>query len=272
MVIDGHAHACGKYLNVDSIEKYLFEHRIDKVVLCGGEPNSCKDYSYPMLSTIFKGENLGYFFNKIICKVTKISHAATHIDEQNEAVYKLACELPEKVVNTYWVNPLEKNCVKKMDKLYPTYKFKMVKLHQCWTNFDINCNEYTEIIKWATIHNLPVFIHLLSENQVVKFVETANNSIDTTFIVAHMIGIDYMGRNLSNPNIFFDLSAPQLYSINILQRAINVFGAERLLLGSDTPYGKDNIEKVYQKLRQVKVSENEMKLICGKNLKLLLDL
>lgn len=272
MVIDGHAHACGKYLNVESIEKYLFEHRIDRVVLCGGEPNSCKDYSYPMLSAIFKGENLGYFFNKIICKVTKISHAATHIDEQNEAVYKLACELSEKVVNTYWANPLEKNCVKKMDKLYPTYKFKMVKLHQCWTNFDINCNEYTEIIKWATGHNLPIFIHLLSENQVVKFVETANNSIDTTFIVAHMIGVDYMGRNLSNPNIFFDLSAPQLYSINILQRAINVFGAERLLLGSDTPYGKDNIEKVYQKLRQVKVSENEMKLICGENLKLLLNL
>ncbi len=72
MIIDGDAHACGVYASVQGIEKYLIEHNIDMVVLIGGEPDSVKNYDYPMLSNLFKSEKLGYFFNKIICKVTKL--------------------------------------------------------------------------------------------------------------------------------------------------------------------------------------------------------
>ncbi len=84
MIIDGHAHACGAYLTTENIEKYLVAHEIDKVVLCGGEPNSSKNYAYPMLSNLFKGQRLGYFFNKIICRVTMINYVANNIDEENE--------------------------------------------------------------------------------------------------------------------------------------------------------------------------------------------
>ncbi|BCZ44476.1 hypothetical protein psyc5s11_05430 [Clostridium gelidum] len=78
MIIDGHAHACGTYCSEKSIIKYLDLHGIDMVVLCAGEPESKKNYFYPMLSDIFKSEKLGFFFNKIIATVTKISGVSNH--------------------------------------------------------------------------------------------------------------------------------------------------------------------------------------------------
>lgn len=270
MIIDGHAHACGKYLNSQSIVKYLDEHRIDMVVLCGGEPNSVKDYSYPMLSNVFTGQGLGYFFNMIISMVIKINHAADHLDEQNKAVYELTKQLPNRVINAYWVNPTEKNCIDKLEQFYSVYNFRIIKLHQCWTQFDINSNQNKKIFSWANEHKIPVFIHLRSHDQVMEFVKNANQFSDTVFIVAHMIGLDYISQNLNGTNVYFDLSAPQLYSRNMLKKALNKFGAERLILGSDTPYGIDNISKVMSRLKQLSLSVEDIDLICGSNLAKLL--
>lgn len=88
------------------------------LVLTGGEPDSTINDSYPMISNLITGEKLGYFFNKIICIVTKLKKVAAHIDEQNEIVYLISKELPGKVINTYWANPLDDNCNVKMDSFY----------------------------------------------------------------------------------------------------------------------------------------------------------
>lgn len=270
MVIDGHAHACGHYLTPQSIEQYLISHKIDIVVLSGGEPNSTKNYPYPMLSNLFKGDKLCYFFNKIICNITRLNQVASHLDSQNELVYQLAKKLPHKVINTYWVNPLDDDCWDKMLSYYPRYNFKMIKLHQCWTDFDICSEICSKIFAWTAEKSLPVFIHLISKEQVIKFVNVVNKFSDTTFIVAHMIGSDYMGDALNHQNVYFDLSAPQLYSVQILKRAIKNFGVGRLILGSDTPYGTNNIDKVILRLKQQSLSEQEISSICGNNLAQLL--
>lgn len=47
MVIDGHAHACGDFLTVESIKKKLDELRVDKVILVPGEPGSDKNQDLP---------------------------------------------------------------------------------------------------------------------------------------------------------------------------------------------------------------------------------
>jgi hypothetical protein len=49
MVIDGHAHASGEYLKVESITDYLSRNNTDKVVLVPGELNSSKTYHLPHL-------------------------------------------------------------------------------------------------------------------------------------------------------------------------------------------------------------------------------
>lgn len=272
MIIDGHAHACGVYLTESSIKQHLSKNGIDMVVLSGGEPGSNKNYAYPMFSNIFKSEKLIYFFNKIICTVTRFNNIAEHIDEQNEIVARLCEKSPDMIINTYWINPNDSNCLEKLKVNHSKYNFKMLKLHQCWTNFDINCASCNEIFSWAQENNMPVFIHFISHQQVVLFADMANYFSNTKFIVAHMIGADYLNNVLKYKNVYFDLSAPQLYSIDILKRAIRNFGVDRLVLGSDTPYGRNNINKVLSRLRKLSLSNQDIDLISGENLEKLLSL
>lgn len=266
MIIDGHAHACGVYSNVNSIKRQLEIKGIDKVVLCGGEPNSDRNYTYPMMSKIFKGEKLAYVFNKVIRRIVKINHSSNYIDEQNGIVSKLQQQMPDKIINAYWANPLEANCIDKMERFYSINGFKILKLHQCWTFFDIRSSKSTDLIMWAAKKKMPIFIHLFSNEQVLYFVDIANKFVDTTFIVGHMIGFNSINNKLKSPNVYFDLSAPQLYSEDILKGAINKIGYERLILGSDSPYGTDNISKVLERLKKLMLTENQMTFICGENL------
>ncbi|MGL5616725.1 MAG: amidohydrolase family protein [Sarcina sp.] len=175
-------------------------------------------------------------------------------------------ELPNNVVNAYWANPLEDDCLEKMERFYTLREFKMVKLHQCWTPFEIYCSGSIEIIKWASDKKLPIFIHLFSDKEVSGFVEVANRFKNTTFIIGHMIGFTTMSASLENENVYFDISAPQLYSENILKSAIDKVGCERLILGSDSPYGVDNIDKNIRRLRKLKLTDSQIISICGENI------
>jgi predicted TIM-barrel fold metal-dependent hydrolase len=272
MIIDGHAHACGVYSDVNSIKRYLENKGIDMVVLCAGEPDSDKNYTYPMFSKIFKGQQLVYVFNKIIQTIVKIKHATDFIDEQNKKISILQQSMPDKVINAYWANPLEVDCIDKMERFYSVNGFKILKLHQCWTPFDIHSSESIDIIEWATNKELPIFIHLFSDEQVSSFIEVANKYINTIFIVGHMIGVISMSKKLINQNVYFDLSAPQLYSELTLERAIHKIGYEKLILGSDSPYGIDNIEKTLERLKKLLLTENQIRCICGDNLTRILQL
>ena len=86
MIIDGHAHGCGVYGTEENILNYPEIYKIDKVVLCAGEPNSSRNYKYPMISNIYKGYKTGYVFNNIIGVAVMLSGIAKYIDEENEYI------------------------------------------------------------------------------------------------------------------------------------------------------------------------------------------
>ena len=266
MIIDGHAHACGSCNGTESVKRYLKEHKIDKVILCGGEPNSNKDYGYPMLSNIFTGEKLGYFFNKIISKVTHLHSLSQEIDRQNQLVYDISASLPEQVLNAYWINPAEENCLEKMKRFYETKGFTIIKMHQCWTAFNLDSENCRNIYRWAQENKIPVFIHIISRKQVEVFRDVANEFANTNFIIAHMIGADYLYDKLHKNNVYWDLSAPQLYSSITMKKILERYGAEKLLLGSDTPYGKNNIQSVMKRLNRLNLSKKDLDAITYKNI------
>jgi len=272
MIIDGHAHACGTYCNGEKIIKYLDSHGIDKVILCAGEPESDKDYSYSMLSDIFKSTKLVYCLNKFICFITNRTGLANHIDEQNRVVYDISRKSPKRIINAYWANPLDENCLEKLNKYYPIYNFKVIKMHQCWNRFDFCGTKNIEVIKWATQNNIPIFIHLLSEEQVLKFIKVTNTFLNTTFIVAHMIGFERINGNTKNENVYYDLSGPQTYPAQIVEKAIRTVGSEKLILGSDTPYGIDNIQKIQNRLKKLSIVDKDLENIMGNNIMKLLNI
>lgn len=56
----------------------------------------------------------------------------------------------------------------------------------------------------------------------------------------------------------------------MLKRAYELVGAERLIVGSDTQYGDNNIKKAINKLRDLNMSEAEINMICSKNIEKIL--
>lgn len=271
-MIDAHAHACGAYCDCNSIADQLEKIGAEAVVLCGGEPESRINYPHPLLSAVFWSERLGFRFNRFIKAAAAKKKLAESLDSQNATVSMLAKLLPGKVYPAYWANPAEKDCLQKLESFYAAHKFCMIKLHQCFTGFDIRSPQCEELICWAEQHNIPVFIHLLKAEQAYHFTQLANRHANAIFIVAHLLGFDIISRHLKSQNVYFDLSSPQLYSIFMLKRALKKYGPERLIFGSDTPYGINNHRAVLRRLRWLKVSKDDLALITDGNIRKLLGI
>jgi predicted TIM-barrel fold metal-dependent hydrolase len=127
-----------------------------------------------------------------------------------------------------------------------------------------------KIVEWALEENLPIFIHISSAEQVQEFICTANEFKENTFIVAHLIGFDEIYNGAKNPNLYYEISPPQLVPVRKLKNAIARVGADRLILGSDTPYGRGNLKINLERIDRLDISESEKSMIKGDNMHRLL--
>lgn len=270
-IIDGHAHACGMLLNTNDALNYMNANNIDKIVLSAGEPDSQKVYKLPYLAKLFTGSKLIYANNALTALIIRISKMNRHIDWGNKKIALMAQECPESILNTYWINPTEVSCIHKMDEFHKKYSFCMIKMHQCWTKFDIEEEGVKKTIEWAQLYQKPIFIYLKSKNQVKKFILLTKKYTKVTFILAHLIGIEEFDSTVGE-NVYFDISCPLLHSVKMLNRARSNFGAERLLLGSDTPYGADNINLSISQMRDAGMNRDEIELVCNKNIQKILGI
>lgn len=271
-MIDAHAHACGCYLDCDSIANRLEKIGADAVVLCGGEPQSRICYPHPLLSAIWQNEKLAFRFNRFIAAAVKKKKLSDSLDEQNAAVCSLAKLLPNRVFPAYWADPAEQNAMEKLESFYSEHKFYILKLHQCYNSFDIASPICEQLITWAENHAVPIFIHLKNPEQVYTFTQVANRHSKAVFIVAHLIGCDIISRHLKNNNVYFDLSSPQLYSRQMLRRTFERYGASHLIFGTDSPYGLRNDKIILRRLRWLQVDEAELALITDGNIRRLLEI
>lgn len=270
-IIDGHAHACGMFLNPSDTVRYMKVNNIYKMVLTAGEPDSDKIYRLPYMARWFRSSRLIYMNNALTSMIIKLSKMNQYIDQGNEIVALMAQEFPDYLMNTYWLNPLEADCIQKLELFSRKYSFCMIKLHQCWTAFDMGDENILKVIEWANLNGKPIFIHLKSRSQVKKFISLTKKYQGVTFILAHLIGIEEFDRSIGN-NVYYDISCPLLHSTKMLEKAWKNFGAERILLGSDAPYGTDNIKLAISQMREAGMNHDEIELICSKNIEKLLGI
>ena len=272
MIIDGHAHACGIYLEAESILENLKKEGIDKVILSAGEHGSKTTYSLPALGRVFKTSKLIYINNQLTNYIIKKSNVLEYLQEENIRLAQMAQLHKEHILNTYWVNMLEDDCLVKLKQFEAEWSFALIKLHQCWTPFDVQDMRCSALFSYAGKIHKPIFIHMSTQEQVRKFIKITHEYPDTIFIVAHLIGIEEFNKNNTGENIYFDISCPELNSMNMLKRAYDLVGAEHIILGSDTPYGKHNISKAIKKLEKLELTKEQKECICGKNMAKLLNL
>ncbi|MDA8336815.1 MAG: amidohydrolase family protein [Peptococcaceae bacterium] len=273
MIIDGHAHSCGQFFDPERIVARLTELNADKVVLCPGPKNGPKSHNYiPDLAKYFGRRDMLLDANRIIGLIAKIQK---HDDllARNEYVYSLHQKYPERIIQFFWANPNSDQIETDLHDTFESWQFKGIKLHQCAQNFELFSRGLDHALDFAREKEIPVFIHLRSRKDVHRFITVAQKYPTINFIIAHLIGMEtFLKHKRELNNLYFDVSPAPFTSPPRICEAIRNFGANKLILGSDTPFGQDNLRKNIQKVSRLKISSREIELILGNNLRALLSL
>lgn len=273
MIIDGHAHACGEYLTPESIENYLAVNGADKVLLAPGELNSAKSYSMPVFSEWFPKKNAVKVTNVMTRIVVTLSGSADHILAGNEYVYGLTQKCPELVLQCLWVTRQMPDPVAYLDEKFELWKFKCVKVHQVWEDVSVDSDFFRDTAGWAETHSIPLFIHPGSDKEAMKLVRYKREHRNLKLIVAHLFGLEFFIREgVKDENLYFDTSSVQFTSTFRVKKAIDFVGADRVLLGTDTPYGESNLKLNLARIRSLEISDYDKQKILGENLKDLLKI
>jgi len=273
MIIDGHAHACGNYLSPEKIVEHLAQSNVDKVVLVPGELNSNKTYSFPNVAKLLPRQNVTKFFNQLTKTVVRLTNARKDFINGNAYVYELAKALPDKVIQFYLLTNIYASIAQELDEKYSKWKFKGLKLHQCWFPISIKSKIFDEASDWARKNDLPIFIHLFSDSEVKMLIDYKKDNPKSKIIVAHIFGLElFIKSKIVFENLYFDISTYQVTSNKRVLKAINYFGADKIIMGSDTPYGKNNLQKNIDRVKKLKIGKQEKDMILGENIKRLLKL
>lgn len=273
MIIDGHAHTCGEFFEPEKIIAKLDELKVDKVVLCPGVDNGPKRYNYiPGLAKIFSTADILLSTNRIIKLLAKIQQPDDLL-ARNEYVYSLYLKYPDRIIQFFWADPNSNQIETNLYEKFYSWGFKGIKLHQCTQSFEYISPGLDVVINFAWEKQIPIFIHLRSTGDIPKFIDIVTKYSEVNFIIAHLIGLEiFIKHKKILNNLYFDISPTPLISLKRLHMAINHFGAGKVILGSDTPFGKDNLRKNIEKVTQLNITDREKELILGGNLQRLLKL
>jgi len=273
MIIDGHAHSCGEFFEPEGIITRLDGVKVDKVVLCPGVKNGPGKYGFiPRLSAVVRNTDIMLGANKIIRLLSKIQKPCDLLTG-NEYVHSLHLQHPDRIIQFFWADPTSDEIEAHLHEKFAAWGFKGIKLHQCTQSFDSTSPGLNVTINFAREKEMPVFIHLRSPGEVRKFMDIAKKTPEVNFIIAHLIGLKTLIKYKDTlNNIYFDISPAPLISLKRISMAVDNFGAGKVILGSDTPFGKDNLRKSIQKVTQLKLSRREEELILGENLRRILKI
>jgi hypothetical protein len=251
MIIDAHAHAAGDYATVESVVAASKRYGIDKVVLCTSPKNNL-DLKAPPNFPLMKSPNSIYLLNRMLRLAYK---SFKDYGDGNQYVFELRNKAPEIVIPFLWVNPLDPQHMSNLETKIREYQVRGIKLHQAWNPFTIDSNEFNSLVEVARANRLPVFIHLYSKRETQKLCQFIVNNHDVTFIIAHMLGLDiFQEENKNLSNVYFDTSGSERVRGKDIQEAIELFGYERVVFGTDTPYA--SIGDQINKIEQLKLSDN----------------
>lgn len=273
MIIDGHAHACGDYLTPDRILRNLDDNNADLVILSPGELNSKKTYKMPNIAEMFPAKNAVKATNVMTKLLTGLTHAIDAIPAGNEYVYDLTKKCRDRVLQCLWITGKIPDPESYLTEKLNDWHFNILKIHQCWENISVDSGFFQTVAQWAELNNMPFFIHPLSDQEVLKIIEYKKKHRNLKLIIAHIFGLElFIKEGFKDENLYFDISSLQYTSTLRVLKAIEFAGADKILLGSDTPYGINNLKKNIDRVQSLYISNSEKQKILGDNMKRILGI
>ncbi len=272
MIIDGHAHASGEFLEQDGILAALDAAGAAMVVLSPGDLHSRRKYALPDFASRFPGTRWMVGINRMIRLSSKVKNLADGLEEGNRIVAGLHQGAPDRILQSYWVDVRQDNALEILDERYGEWGFSMVKVHQCFTPFETDGGFMRDLSRWCHHRGIPLFVHLHTERDVQSFMGLCREFSGTHYVLGHCIDVDTVCRFPAPENLFFDISPPDLVSVRQILKAVEHLGSDRICLGSDTPYGKNNLRRNIEKVRRLPLPEAHIDRILGQNMFALLQL
>lgn len=160
--------------------------------------------------------------------------------------------------------------IERMSKLGVRLIGELVPYHHLWD--DYSCRGFSEILDVARDYNMVVSFHSMNEDSMDKMVSEHK---DITFVAAHPGEYREFMRHLErmkmSENYHLDISGTGVFRLGMLRHAIDEFGAERVLLGSDYPTCNPSMF-VHAVLSDPLITDTERELICNANAKRILGL
>jgi len=273
VIIDTHAHAAGPYMKAENLIAAMDANNVDKTVLVPGEWQSDTTYAMPDIARAFPYKDVVSVTNRITKAVIGISGKAKHIDRGNAYVHTMACQYPKRIIQFYWARLRKAGIMDDLQHDFSAYAFKGLKLHQCWERFSVEERMFHQVADWAAAHDLPVFVHLYSKNEAACLARYITRHKSPVFIIGHLYGLEqYIQERVPDDRVLFEISTPDLVSIERLKKAVSWFGAGRIVLGSDTPYGCNTLKRNIDRVMSLPVADSEKELILGRTMKSLLGI
>lgn len=124
--------------------------------------------------------------------------------------------------------------IKRMDKLGIKLIGELVPYLDGWK--DYSSPEFSELLKEAGKHNMIVSFHSMGDDEMDEMVKKHS---DVIFVAAHpgeyASFMRHVERMKYSENYYLDLSGTGIFRYGMLRHAIDAFGADRILFGSDYP-------------------------------------
>jgi predicted TIM-barrel fold metal-dependent hydrolase len=268
LIIDGHAHSAGEFYRGEDIVRTMDGLGVDQVVLCPGPLNEPKKWPVPDLARIIRKRGLGMVGNRLLSLTSGYVRRRFDFDVNNAYVAALARRHPGRIVQACWVDPANPGLTGWLEAHRAEWKFKALKVHQCFQRSKADSKGMHDLARFAAATKIPVFVHLFSRRDAIDLLKLIVAHPGTIFVIAHVMGLGAFtpadgGDALRN--VYFDTSPPNLLPLGLVERALGIFGAGRLLLGSDTPYGKNNLAAAITRVHRLDISDEEKALILGGN-------
>ena len=190
----------------------------------------------------------------------------------NDQVYSDVAGNPDRLIGFGRLDPNQgEQAVAEARRCVVELGLSGIKLHPQAQKFAIDSMTVYMITEWvaAVRPDIPIIFDNGKPTSPNKLIgDLAGAFPKVTFILAHMRGGDFIEVTAAHDNIYIQTTGvPQ---VEVVQKCVDELGADRVMMGSDSPY--HSMEDEVKKVEALQLSESEKQMVFGGTAKKVLEI
>jgi hypothetical protein len=244
-------------ITAENLIQVMDNNKIDKAVCC---PNTVVGYKYSLANDYIAASMKKYpdrFYG--FCRIDPRLILDPLATEKDPIIWKKIIENPDQErIQESWVFTEITRCIKEL-------KFSGIKFHPVEEAFSPDNPIFEPIYELAIKLDVPIQIHCdriynFTANPM-RILNVALNFPDLKICAVHLYSREAIEFLSQVENTYIEIS--EVSKGRLIQEAIDSFGDDRVLFGSDYPYGDPNI--ILAILKELHLDESSTKKILSEN-------